>query len=219
MISRAGKLICIGLNYSDHAIESGLSPPSSPLAFAKWRSSLVPDATPIRLPEISREVDWEAELAVVIGRPALNVTVDDALSHVAAYTCFNDISARDVQRADGQWTRAKSFDTFGPIGPAFVPAREIADPQDLKIRCSVNDEVMQDGSTSHMIFTVAEVIAHLSQGMTLEEGDIVATGTPAGVGMAKEPKRFLRDGDLVTVEIEGLGVLSNPVVGSRGRND
>jgi 2-keto-4-pentenoate hydratase/2-oxohepta-3-ene-1,7-dioic acid hydratase in catechol pathway len=163
------------------------------------------------LPAISQEVDYEAELGVVIGRQAHQVAVDDALEFVSGYLCVNDVSARDVQMGDRQWTRGKSFDTFCPIGPRLVPAEELGDPQALGIRCLVNGEALQDASTADMVFPVAELIAFVSEAITLEPGDLIATGTPPGVGFARTPPVFLKDGDEVTVEIDGLGSLTNPV--------
>jgi 2-keto-4-pentenoate hydratase/2-oxohepta-3-ene-1,7-dioic acid hydratase in catechol pathway len=208
--ARPGKIVCVGLNYRDHAEESGMEPPPRPLVFAKWPSSLVGPGEAIVLPEQAQEVDYEAELGVVIGKRAHKVSVEDALDHVAGYFCANEVSARDVQFADGQWTRGKSFDTFGPVGPV-VPADQIADPQNLRIRCILNGEVVQDSSTANMIFTIAEVIAFVSDGITLEEGDLILTGTPAGVGFGRKPPVYLEDGDEVTIEIEGVGSLTNPV--------
>jgi 2-keto-4-pentenoate hydratase/2-oxohepta-3-ene-1,7-dioic acid hydratase in catechol pathway len=213
-IDRPGKIVCVGLNYRDHAAESNLELPTRPLLFAKWQTSLIGPGEQIVLPPVSNEVDFEAELGVVIGRTARRVTVEDALDHVAGYICVNDVSARDVQMGDGQWTRGKSFDTFCPVGPRLVPASEIADPQDLGIRCLVNGEALQDSNTAEMVFGVAEQIAFISEAITLEPGDLIATGTPAGVGFARTPPIFLQDGDEVTVEIEGLGSLTNPVVGA-----
>lgn len=207
-----GKIIAIGLNYADHAAEAGLTLPSEPLCFAKWPTCLVGTGDEIRIPAIAAEVDYEAELAVVIGRTVSDVSIDDALDFVAGYACFNDVTARDLQRRDGQWSRSKSFDTFGPIGPV-VPASEIPDPQVLAIRCLLDGQAVQDSSTANMVFSVAEIIAYVSQSTTLREGDIIATGTPAGIGLAQTPPRFLRPGDEVTVEIEGLGSLTNRVVG------
>jgi 2-keto-4-pentenoate hydratase/2-oxohepta-3-ene-1,7-dioic acid hydratase in catechol pathway len=208
--ARPGKIVCVGLNYRDHAEESGMEPPPRPLVFAKWPSSLIGPGEAIVLPEQAQEVDYEAELGVVIGKRAHKVSVDDALDHVGGYFCANEVSARDVQFADGQWTRGKSFDTFGPVGPV-VPADQIADPQNLRIRCILNGEVVQDSSTANMIFTIAEVIAFVSDGITLEEGDLILTGTPAGVGFGRKPPVYLEDGDEVTIEIEGVGSLTNPV--------
>lgn len=206
-----GKIICIGLNYADHAAEAKLALPEQPICFAKWPTALIGPGEAIRLPSLTAEPDYEAELAVVIGRRATDVAAADAFDHVAGYACFNDVSARDLQRADGQWSRSKSFDTFAPMGPV-VPASAIADPQALAIRCIVNGEVLQDGTTADMVFGVAELIAFVSRSTTLLPGDVIATGTPAGVGLAQQPPRFLRPGDEVTVEIEGIGSLTNPVV-------
>jgi 2,4-didehydro-3-deoxy-L-rhamnonate hydrolase len=210
-IDRPGKIVCVGLNYRDHAAESKLELPSRPLLFAKWQSSLIGPGEAIVLPAISQEVDYEAELGVVIGRQARQVAVDDALEFVSGYLCVNDVSARDVQMGDGQWTRGKSFDTFCPIGPRLVPAGELADPQALGIRCHVNGEALQDASTADMVFGVRELIAFVSEAITLQPGDLIATGTPPGVGFARTPPVFLQDGDEVTVEIDGLGSLTNPV--------
>ncbi|HEU4448574.1 MAG TPA: fumarylacetoacetate hydrolase family protein [Gaiellaceae bacterium] len=210
-IERPGKIVCVGLNYRDHAEEQGLELPPRPLLFAKWQSALVGPGEPIVLPRATGEVDYEAELGVVIGTRAHGLSVDDAPSAVAGYVCVNDVTARDLQFADGQWTRAKSFDTFCPVGPALVPAAEVADPQALAIRCLVNGEPLQDSSTAHMVFSVAEIIAFVSEAITLEPGDLIATGTPAGVGYTRTPPRFLSPGDEVTVEIEGVGALTNPV--------
>jgi 2-keto-4-pentenoate hydratase/2-oxohepta-3-ene-1,7-dioic acid hydratase in catechol pathway len=211
-LERPGKIICVGLNYRDHAAESNQPLPTRPLLFAKWPTALIGPGEAIVLPTISDQVDYEAELGVVIGKRARNVTVDDALDLVEGYICVNDVSARDIQMGDGQWTRGKSFDTFCPVGPRVVPAAEVADPQALRIRCLVNGEALQDSSTAEMVFPVAQIIAFVSEAITLEPGDLIATGTPAGVGMARTPPRFLRPGDEVTVEIEGLGALTNPVV-------
>jgi 2-keto-4-pentenoate hydratase/2-oxohepta-3-ene-1,7-dioic acid hydratase in catechol pathway len=209
-IARPGKIVCVGLNYRDHAEESGMELPERPLLFAKWPSSLIGPGEPIVLPAQAKEVDYEAELGVEIGTRAQNVSVADALDHVAGYLCANEVSARDIQFADGQWTRGKSFDTFGPVGP-LVPAAKVPDPQALAIRCLLNGEVVQDSSTAQMVFTVAEVIAFVTDGITLEPGDLILTGTPAGVGLGRKPPVYLADGDEVTVEIEGIGSLTNPV--------
>jgi 2-keto-4-pentenoate hydratase/2-oxohepta-3-ene-1,7-dioic acid hydratase in catechol pathway len=208
--ARPGKIVCVGLNYRDHAEESGMEIPQRPLLFAKWPSSLVGPGRPIVLPEQSQEVDYEAELGVVVGRRAQRVAVADALDYVAGYVCANEVSARDIQFADGQWTRAKSFDTFCPVGP-ITPADQVPDPQVLQIRCLLNGEAVQDSSTAQMIFTVAEVIAFTSNGITLEPGDLILTGTPAGVGFGRKPPVYLADGDEVTIEIERIGSLTNPV--------
>jgi 2,4-didehydro-3-deoxy-L-rhamnonate hydrolase len=210
-IERPGKIVCVGLNYRDHAAESGMDLPTHPLLFSKWPSSLIGPGEEIVLPPISEEVDFEAELGVVIGGEARGVEVADALAVVAGYVCLNDVSARDVQMGDGQWTRGKSFDTFCPVGPKLVPAKEVPDPQSLRVRCLVNGEVMQDSTTAQMIFSVAEIIAFVSEAITLQPGDLIATGTPAGVGFARTPPVFLRDGDEVTVEVERVGSLTNLV--------
>jgi len=203
--------VCVGLNYLDHAQETGQELPKAPLLFAKWPNTLIGDGDPIVLPDASQEVDYEAELGVVIGTTAKHVSEADALDHVAGYICLNDVSARDLQFADGQWTRGKSPDTFCPIGPRLVPREEIDDPQALGIRCILNGETMQDSSTAQMIFSVAEIIAYVSRVITLEPGDLIATGTPAGVGVFRDPKVLLKDGDEVSIEIDGLGTLTNPV--------
>jgi 2-keto-4-pentenoate hydratase/2-oxohepta-3-ene-1,7-dioic acid hydratase in catechol pathway len=210
-ISRPGKIVCVGLNYLDHAQEGGMELPKAPLLFAKWPNTLIGDGEAIVLPPEATEVDYEAELGVVIGTVAKRVSETDALDHVEGYICLNDVSARDMQFGDGQWTRGKSLDTFCPVGPRLVPREEIDDPQQLGIRCIVNGEALQDSSTAQMIFSVAEIIAYVSQVITLEPGDLIATGTPAGVGVFRDPKILLKDGDEVSVEIEGLGTLTNPV--------
>ena len=210
-IERPGKIVCVGLNYRDHAAEGGMDLPKAPLLFAKWPNTLIGHGDPIVLPPETQQVDYEAELGVVIGRSARRVSERDALDHVEGYICVNDVSARDMQFADGQWTRGKSPDTFCPVGPRLVPREEIDDPQALAIRCIVNGEALQDSSTAQMIFSVAEIIAYASQVITLEPGDLIATGTPAGVGVFRDPKVLLADGDEVSVEVEGLGTLTNPI--------
>lgn len=215
-VPRPGKIICIGLNYRDHAAETGKPIPTEPIMFAKFANSVVPDGASVAIPELTNEVDWEAELGVVIGRTASRVGTADALDHVAGYVCMNDLSARDLQRSGGQWTRGKAIDGFLPMGPMLVTADEVTDPQNLAIRCTVNGEVVQDSSTGQMVFGVAELVSTISQTLTLEPGDCIATGTPPGVGMAMSPPRFLRDGDVVTVGIEGLGVLTTSMTGAPG---
>ncbi len=211
-MARPGKIVAIGLNYQDHAEETGGTAPEKPIVFAKYPNTVVGHGEAIRIPPITEQVDYEAELAVVIGRPARNVSEGEALDYVFGYTNCNDVSSRDLQFSEGgQWTRSKSIDTFCPLGPYLVTADEVPDPQDLSIRSVVNGEVMQDSTTSNMIFTVAELISFLSTGMTLMPGDVIATGTPAGVGFVRDPKVFLKPGDEVTIEIEGLGTLTNPV--------
>jgi 2-keto-4-pentenoate hydratase/2-oxohepta-3-ene-1,7-dioic acid hydratase in catechol pathway len=204
------KIICLGLNYSDHAAESGQEPPQSPLWFAKFANSLIGSGDEIVLPAAHPEyVDYEAELALVIGREAHRVRAEDALSHVAGVMPFNDVSARDLQLQNPLWTSGKAIDTFAPCGPALVSLDEVPDIQDLTLRTRVNGEVLQQGNTGHQIFGAAETVAWLSRTITLRPGDIIATGTPAGVGAAQG--RFLRAGDLVEVEVEGLGVVRNGV--------
>ena len=211
-VVRPGKIICIGLNYEDHAEETGAERPEKPIVFAKYPNTIIGPGEPIRIPPITEQADYEAELAAVIGRAAKNVSESEALDYVFGYTNCNDVSSRDLQFSEGgQWTRSKSHDTFAPIGPYIATRDEVPDPQYLSIRCVLNGEVMQDGTTSDMIFSVAELISFLSTGMTLMPGDLIATGTPAGVGFVREPKVFLKAGDEVTVEIEGLGSLTNPV--------
>lgn len=207
-----GKIVAIGLNYLDHIRESGQAAPERPLVFAKFPSSLIGTGAPIRLPlELTSRVDWEVELAVVIGTRARDVAEADALGHVFGYTVANDVSARDLQFADGQWVRAKSLDSFCPLGPEIVTADEIPDPQALRLRCRVNGEVMQDASTALMVFGVAELISFCSRSFTLDPGDVLLTGTPWGCGEFMEPKRSLAPGDVVECEVEGIGVLRNPV--------
>ena len=211
-VDRPGKIIGIGLNYADHAEETGAQAPEKPIVFAKYPNTVAGPGEAIRVPPITEQVDYEAELAVVIGRPARNVSEEEALDYVFGYMNCNDVSSRDLQFSEGgQWTRSKSIDTFCPLGPYLVTADEVPDPQALSIRSIVNGEVMQDGTTSNMIFPVANLISFLSTGMTLMPGDVIATGTPAGVGFARDPKVFLKAGDEVTIEIEGLGTLTNPV--------
>jgi len=210
-IERPGKIVCVGLNYRAHAEEQGARLPERPLLFAKWATALTGPGSPIVLPPVSQKVDYEAELAVVIGARVKAVSVEHALEAVRGYLCANDVSARDVQRADRQFTRAKSFDTFCPVGPELVPAAEVGDPQALRIRALVNGEVRQDSTTADMIFSVAELIAFASEAITLEPGDLFLTGTPSGVGEFRDPPLYLADGDEVTVEIERVGSLTNRV--------
>ena len=208
-------VICVGLNYREHAKESNLPLPEQPMLFAKWTSSVIGPGDAIVLPPDTQEVDYEAELAVIIGQKCRGVSAERALDYVAGYTCMNDVSARDFQRNDKQWIRAKSQDTFGPIGPYLVTSDEISDPQTLGIRCILNGQRLQDSTTGDMIFTIRELIAFISRGVTLQPGDLITTGTPQGVGFARKPPVFLKDGDEVTVEIDGIGSLSNPVKANR----
>jgi 2-keto-4-pentenoate hydratase/2-oxohepta-3-ene-1,7-dioic acid hydratase in catechol pathway len=210
-ITRPSKIVCVGLNYVDHANEVALDLPERPLLFAKWPSALIGDGDQIVIPQGITRVDYEAELAVIIGATTRNVTVEDALDAVGGYTCLNDVSARDEQFADGKWTRGKSFDTFCPVGPHVVPAAELREPSALRISCRVNGQTVQDSTTAAMIFDVPQLIAYISRGITLEAGDIVATGTPPGVAFGSPDGRYLSDGDTVEVEIEGIGVLRNDV--------
>jgi len=209
-VTRPRKIIAVGRNYHEHAAEEGKTAPADPIVFTKFPSSLTGDGSNIvwRAADTT-QVDWEAELAVVIGRTARDVPAERALDHVLGYTCLNDVSARDLQFGDGQWVRGKSLDTFCPLGPWIVTADEIPDPGSLRIACVVNDEVVQDASTSEMVHGVPELIAFCSRFMTLEPGDVIATGTPGGVGVFRDPPRFLGDGDRVVVEIERIGRLTN----------
>ncbi len=206
------KVIAIGLNYEDHAAETGAEIPEKPIVFAKYPNTVVGPGEPIRIPPITEQVDYEAELAVVIGRTAKNVSEEEALDYVFGYTNSNDVSSRDLQFSEGgQWTRSKSLDTFAPMGPFIATRDEVPDPQNLSVRCILNGEVMQDGTTSKMIFSVAQLISFLSRGMTLVPGDVIMTGTPPGVGFVRDPQVFLKSGDEVSIEIEGLGTLTNVV--------
>jgi 2-keto-4-pentenoate hydratase/2-oxohepta-3-ene-1,7-dioic acid hydratase in catechol pathway len=212
LIENPGKIICIGLNYADHCREQNFDIPTSMILFAKFPTAITGPNSPITWPEeISQQVDYEAELAVLIGRTARNVSEDAALEYVAGYTIANDVSARDVQFADQQWVRGKSFDTFCPLGPYLVTPDEVPDPHKLNIRCWVNGELRQDSNTDQMIFKVPEAIAFISKTCTLLPGDVICTGTPDGVGFFRKPPVFLKAGDLVEIEIDGLGRLSNPV--------
>ena len=206
------KIVCVGLNYRDHAEEAGLSLPGVPLIFAKFPNALAGPHQAVQLPRESAQVDYEGELAVVIGRIARSVAPEQALTYVAGAMCLNDISARDMQFETSQFIAGKTFDTFAPCGPALVTLDEIADPQALGIRARVNGQTMQDSSTAAMIFSVAELVSFLSRRMTLVPGDVISTGTPAGVGMGRKPPVYLKDGDVVEVEIDTLGRLENPVV-------
>jgi acylpyruvate hydrolase len=218
-VPRPSKIICIGLNYRDHAAETGQDLPTKPTVFAKFPTTLTGPYDPIVLPALSNAVDYEGELGVVIGRQARFVSEDEALSYVGGYLVFNDVSARDVQGWTSQWTLGKSFDTFAPVGPFLVTAADVPDPQALEIETRVNGVTVQHSTTANMVFSVAALISLLSEVMTLEAGDIIATGTPGGIGGAQNPPRFLKDGDVVEVEIERLGCLRNPVVaGPEGRS-
>ncbi|MEL6105723.1 MAG: fumarylacetoacetate hydrolase family protein [Planctomycetota bacterium] len=209
------KVFCIGLNYRDHAIETGSPIPTEPVVFSKFNSALIGHGDSISLPSVSSRVDYEAELVVVMGREAKNVSAEDALAYVFGYTCGHDVSARDWQkgRPGGQWLLGKTFDTFGPVGPCIAPASSI-DLSDLPIQMELNGHVVQSSTTAQLIFDVPAIIEHLSKVVTLQPGDLIFTGTPPGVGDAKDPPVYLKEGDLCSVKIDGIGTLSNPCVRS-----
>jgi 2-keto-4-pentenoate hydratase/2-oxohepta-3-ene-1,7-dioic acid hydratase in catechol pathway len=208
------KIVCLGLNYRDHAAESGAPIPKDPVLFSKYATALIGHESAIVLPPVSHEVDYEAELVIVIGKGGRNLRANEAPAYVAGYTVGHDVSARDWQlKKDGkQWMVGKTFDTFAPTGPVLVTADEVPDPHRLPIRLRLNCQVMQDSNTSEMIFSVGQTLAYLSQVFTLEPGDLIFTGTPSGVGFTRKPPVFLKAGDVVEVEIGGLGMLRNPVV-------
>jgi 2-keto-4-pentenoate hydratase/2-oxohepta-3-ene-1,7-dioic acid hydratase in catechol pathway len=211
-VPRPPKIICIGLNYRDHAAESNLPIPETPTVFAKFQTAVTGHRHPIVLPKNSAKPDYEAEFAVVIGQGGRHIPEERWREHVFGYTMVNDVSARDFQMATTQWMIGKTFDTFAPIGPAIVTADEIADPHNLDISLTLSGEVMQSSNTRHLIFGVPKLIAYLSSVFTLEPGDMISTGTPGGVGFARKPPRWLKPGDEVVVRVEGLGELVNPVV-------
>jgi len=208
-VPNPGKLICIGLNYRDHAAEAGLTAPAEPVVFAKLSNTVNGPYRPIRLPRASEQIDYEGELGVVLGQTCKGVNEADALDYVAGYLAVNDVSARDVQHRNGQWVLGKSPDGFAPMGPALVTADEVGDPQQLDLRTRIGDEVVQSSNTREMIFPVARLISFISEFVTLEPGDVIATGTPAGVGGAQEPPRWLQPGETVRVEFPRLGALAN----------
>jgi 2-keto-4-pentenoate hydratase/2-oxohepta-3-ene-1,7-dioic acid hydratase in catechol pathway len=214
-VLRPGKILGVGLNYAAHAAENNVPPPETPLIFSKCATALAGPEDPIRLPRASDQVDYEAELAVVIGRPARGVEAASALGYVAGYAVMNDVTARDLQRRERQWTRAKGLDTFAPCGPWLVTADEIADPHGLAIELRLNGELRQSSNTDDMIFKVAQLIEFVSQDLTLLAGDIITTGTPSGVGVYSDPPRFLRHGDRIEITIERIGTLRNAVEGRR----
>jgi 2-keto-4-pentenoate hydratase/2-oxohepta-3-ene-1,7-dioic acid hydratase in catechol pathway len=214
-VPRPGKILCIGLNYRDHAEESGMAIPKSPIIFSKFGTCVIGPNDSILLPRGSEQVDYEAEFAFVVGKTARLVSREKAMDHVLGYTNFNDVSARDFQFADGQWVRGKSCDTFAPMGEFIITTDEIADPHDLRIRFRLNGETLQDSTTAQLIFKIPELIEFLSKSMTLEPGDVIATGTPPGVGFARKPPVFLKNGDVAEVEIEGLGILRNKVTSDK----
>jgi len=213
-VPRPEKIICAGLNYADHARETNAQPPAEPILFAKFPTAVAADGQPIVLPRQSTQVDYEAELVLVIGRGGRHIPESQAREHIAAYCCGNDVSARDWQlhKPGGQWLLGKSFDGFAPIGPALVTADEIDNPGDLPVRLRLNGRTMQDSSTRQLIFSVEQLVAYVSSVATLAPGDLIFTGTPPGVGMARKPPVFLQPGDVVEVEIPPLGVLRNPLV-------
>lgn len=213
-ILRPQKLIGIGLNYRDHAEETKMELPKEPLLFAMYSNAITAPHRPIVIPGMSRKIDYEAELAVVIGSRARHVRPDEALQYVAGYTIVNDVSARDLQRADGQWLRAKSFDTFAPMGPCLATRSSLGDADGLAIELRLNGQTMQKSNTRNLIFKVPALVCHISKVMTLEPGDVISTGTPAGVGFTRKPPVYLQPGDIVEIEIEGIGILTNPVVDS-----
>ena len=212
-VAAPSKILAVGLNYRAHAEETGSQLPESPLIFSKCTSSLTGPGEAIRLPRISDKIDYEAELAVVIGTEARSVKAADALDYVAGYTILNDVTARDLQRRERQWVRAKGLDTFAPCGPWLVTPDEIHDPHSLDIELRLNGEVRQKSNTSDLIFRIPEIIEFASQDLTLKPGDIISTGTPPGVGFAREPASFLKAGDRIEISIQGIGTLSNTVVG------
>ncbi len=211
-VPQPGKIICIGQNYLEHAKESGASRAAHPIIFSKYNNAVIGPGDSIIIPTVVAKPDYEGELAVVIGRRGRNIPEAEALSYVGGYMVLNDVSARDWQNRTSQWVIGKTCDTFCPMGPALVTADEILDPQDLHVRTSINGEEMQNGYTGDMIFPVAVLIADMSQVMTLEPGDVIATGTPPGVGFARVPPRWLRPGDVVRIEVEKVGALENRVV-------
>jgi 2,4-didehydro-3-deoxy-L-rhamnonate hydrolase len=210
-VPRPGKIVCVGLNYRDHARETRQELPKEPVLFPKYHNSIVGPGADVLVPPEADKIDYEAELAVVIGRPASRVSEAAALDHVAGYACANDVSARSLQFRSAQWLLGKAIDTFLPLGPYLVTADEVPDPQALGIRCRVNDDLRQDSNTGEMVFGVVELVSFISRTITLEPGDLVVTGTPSGVGMAADPPRYLRPGDRMRVEIDGLGELDNTV--------
>jgi 2-keto-4-pentenoate hydratase/2-oxohepta-3-ene-1,7-dioic acid hydratase in catechol pathway len=206
------KIICIGVNYADHASEAGLARTEVPLFFGKFRNSLTGPSSPILIPRVSSQIDYEGELAVIIGTRCKDISEQEALQYVAGYSILNDVSARDLQMQTSQYMAGKALDTFAPMGPGIVLTVDIPDPQALQLTTRVNGQVVQHASTASMIFSVKAIISFLSSLMTLEPGDIIATGTPSGVGFMRTPPLFLKDGDVVEIEIEGIGQLRNPVM-------
>ncbi|MFS0824640.1 fumarylacetoacetate hydrolase family protein [Bacillus sp. 1P02SD] len=210
-INNPEKIICVGLNYLDHCRETNMDPPSSPVIFSKYANALIGNQASVILPINSNQVDFEAELAVVIGKEAKGISEEEAEDYIFGYTIMNDVSARDIQFADGQWSRGKSADTFAPIGPAIVTKEEVGNPHQLEISLRLNDEIMQHSNTENLIFKIPYIVSFLSQSMTLKPGDIIATGTPPGVGMGRNPQVWLKEGDQISITIEKIGTLLNDV--------
>ena len=211
-LPRPGKVITVGLNYKDHAAEAGVPLPESPVLFTKFTTSLIANGDNIIRHNGVTQLDWEAELAVVIGKRASHISESEAMSYVAGYTCMNDVTDREAQSKDGQWVRSKSYDTYGPIGPVIVPASDLPDPHNLKIEARLNGKTMQSSNTKNLIFNIPFLIAYISKTITLEPGDVITTGTPHGVGTFWKPPIFLQPGDVIEIEIEKIGILRNTVV-------
>jgi len=211
-ISRPGKIVALGKNYLDHIVETGSDIPDQPVIFAKFSSSVIGPDDPISMPEVSSKLDWEVELGVVIGKTCRNVSEKKALDYVAGYTIINDISARDLQMGDGQWVRGKSLDGFCPMGPCIVTQDELGSASKLKMHTKVNGVIKQASSTSEMIFKVPNIVSYLSKSFTLEPGDVIATGTPSGVGFVRDPPEYLKVGDVMELYIEKIGYLRNKIV-------
>ncbi len=218
-VARPGKIICVGLNYHDHCREQSIQPPAYPILFSKFANAVADPGASVTRPRATEKLDLECELAVVIGRRASRIARDQAHDVIFGYTILNDVTMRDLQREDGQWLRAKGSDGFAPMGPVVVTADEIADPGALRLRSFVNGEAWQDSTTAEMVFDVATVVAFASRTITLEPGDVIATGTPAGVGHYQRPPRYLVGGDVMRCEIEGIGSIENPVVDEVPRSD
>ena len=218
-LPRPGKIVCIGLNYHDHCREQGIEPPAYPMLFPKFANAVSHPGQPVTRPRATEKLDLECELAVVIGRRASRIGRDEAMDAVFGYTILNDVTMRDLQREDRQWLRAKGSDGFAPIGPAVVTRDELGEGRGLRLRSSVNGQTWQDSTTDEMVFDVATLVAFVSRTITLEPGDMIATGTPAGVGHFQDPPRYLKGGDTMRCEIEGIGVLENPVVDETPRTD
>ena len=210
-IARPPKFLCIGLNYRDHATESNMALPKTPVVFTKFENCIVGPGDTVILPKVSTQPDYEAELAIVIGVGGRNIRAEDWQKHVFGYTIVNDVSARDIQLGTSQWSLGKSFDTFGPMGPAIVSLDELGDPHQLAIKLEIDGKYLQNSNTDELVFKTGELVAYLSSIMTLAPGDIISTGTPAGVGLGRKPQRWLQPGETMTIEIEGIGRLTNPI--------